>query len=563
MYNWRIHSLAFSGGEIVPLEAGSICLLIGPNSSGKSAGLRNLQALLQGSAGPHQVVRQATVTRTGTIEDFRAWFDANYPVRNYQGARHYVTRQAAIPQSTLEQHWPQGDLMPSLWQFLSTSLDTASRTSITNYTQAIDVWNNPPQAYAHVLQTDPELQAKVNTEMRAAFNRELVIDWTAAPSVDFRVGQEPNRSLENDRVSEQYATALQELPRLDEDGDGIKGFAGCLLATYCGSQPVLMIDEPEAFLHPPQARRLGAALARAAKESSRQVIVATHSADIVQGALNTDGRVSVCRLTRNGATNNVAILESADLSRLWSKPLLRSAAAIDGLFHAGVVICEADADVRLYEAVLRRSESKKLLTAPDLFFTQGGGKGELPTLAGAYATLSTRCAVIADIDLLRNPVEHHKCLAALGASLETEDPRYKAVIAALKDAAPLKSIEDAATDIKLVVDEFLAAGKVSKRYKERISSALQQSSTFSEAKRYGIEKLRGQPLTFARELLEEWRQVGLFILPVGELESWWPEGPANDKNAWLTAAINLLQDDGSLSALESFMGDVAGYFGQP
>ena len=566
MFAWRINALAFSGGEVVPVDEASVLLIIGPNSSGKSAGLRNLQALLQGSGGSgFPVMQQATVQRRGTVEDLVGWFDANYPKRTIGGFTDYVTSPgASIRAHQLQTIWQQAEYMPGIWQFLSTSLDMASRTPLANYTQAIDVWNNPPSTYVHVLQASDELHSVVNREMQAALGREIVIDWSAIPQIGFRVGEEPPRTASDDRVSEAYAAALQLLPRLDEDGDGIKSFAGCVLATYCGSQPVLIIDEPEAFLHPPQARRLGAALARAAKEKNRQVIIATHSADVVQGALNSSGNVAVCRLTRVDDENHAALLDASQLKALWSKPLLRSAAAIDGLFHTGVVVCEADSDVRLYEATLRRAESKAKVQPSDLYFAQGGGKGELATLAQAYGSLKTKTAVIADIDLVRNPVEHHKVLQALGSSLETTDPRYKSVMAALGDAPPLKSASDAVAEIKAVADEIEAAGAATTSQKERISKALQESSKFSEAKRYGIEKMRGEPLTFARQLLAEWRAVGLFLLPVGELESWWPDGPASDKAAWIVQAIDLVATDAeSLTELETFVCDVAGYFASP
>ena len=563
MFSWRINSLAFSGGEIVTLEPGSVCLLIGPNSSGKSAALRNLHAHLTGATGPHAVIQQATVVRSGTRDDFRVWFEENYPTRRFQGGQEVFTTRpgAAIPTSSLEDYWAQSELMPGLWQFLSLSLDTASRTTIANYGPAIDVWNAPPTLFVHSLQTNAELEAKVSNEMQAAFGRQLVIDWSATPQVGFRVGQAPERTLEHDRVSEAYSAALQLLPRLDEDGDGIRSFAGCLLAMYCGSQPVLMIDEPEAFLHPPQARRLGAALARAAKENNRQVILATHSADIVQGALNTGAKVAVCRMVREGDRNHAAQLPSAELSALWSKPLLRSAAAIDGLFHQGVVVCEADGDVRFYEAILQRAEDKGLIAAPDFFFTQGSGKGELPTLAGSYRKLATKAAIIADIDLLRNPVEHQKCLAALGSELDTDDRRYKVMMNALGDAAPLMSINDALAEVETVVAQIRSNDAVSGADRQAISRALQRSSTFSEAKRYGVGKLRGEPLTVANELLSEWRAVGLFLLPVGELEGWWREGPASDKNAWLSQAIVHMQEADSFQEAEQFVCEVARFLG--
>jgi energy-coupling factor transporter ATP-binding protein EcfA2 len=559
MFTWRIGNISFSGGETIRVEPDSLLLLIGPNSSGKSSALRNIdQGISLHYPGP--VIEHVSVQRGGDYGEFKAWFDENYPKRFVDGDMRYLARQIGVAERELPNYWQQGDHLSGLKSYLCASLDTASRTTIANYTQAIDVWNAMPAAFVHQLQTSPDLLREVNSWIRSAFGRELVIDWTAAPRVGFRVGVEPERTAEEDRVSEKYADALRKLPSLDEEGDGIKSFAGCILATLCGSQPLLLIDEPEAFLHPPQARRLGAALAQAASDKGRQVIVATHSADVVQGALNSGRRVAVCRLTRDGDRNHGTVLEADQLAELWAKPLLRSAAAINGLFHSGVVVCEGDSDARLYDAVLRRAEDKGRIATSDFYFVHGGGKGNLTTLASAYHSLQTRTAVIADIDLMRNQVEHYKTLAALGGDLDVDDVRYKAVINALKDAAPLMPLAAAVDELRKVADGIESRNEIATDDRKRIQKVVYDSAKFSEAKSYGITKLRGQPRAFAKELLHEWRLSGLFIVPVGELEGWWPEGPANDKGEWIAKAVELVDDREALIELEDFIVDLAAFF---
>jgi hypothetical protein len=561
MFGWHVNLINFSGGEAVQMERGSTLLIIGPNSSGKSLALRNIQSWLAGDQSPKPVAQHVGVQRTGDVADFHKWLDDNYSKRTIGGLPQYITRNQIIREDQIATMWQQhGNYLGGMNGFLVGSLDTATRTTIANYTQAIDIWNSPPSTFVHFLQTQPDIHNKINQQMQAAFGVDLIIDWPATPNVGFRVGQTPPTTAENDRVSVAYAEALQKLPKLDDDGDGIKGFAGCILATYCGSQKVLLIDEPEAFLHPPQARRLGAALASAAADSDRQVIVATHSADIVQGALNSGKSVAVCRLTRDGQQNHAAMLESSQLNALWAKPLLRSTAAIDGLFHTGVVVCEADSDVRLYDTSLRRLRDSGTPHVPDLYFTQGGGKGELATLAGAYKSLKTRSAVIADIDLLRNPAEHQRVLAALGSSLDEHDRRYRVVLNALNDAAPIRSVAEAANELREVANELETSGESRQAQRERVSLALQQSAKFSEAKRYGIMRLRGEPLALAQELLKEWKTIGLFIVPVGELEGWWPEGPASDKGRWIVEAVDQLAKPGTFQELDIFMKDLVQFF---
>jgi ABC-type cobalamin/Fe3+-siderophores transport system ATPase subunit len=49
VFRWGIQSLTFSDGSEVDLEPSSVTLLIGPNSSGKSLVLRNIQQFVQRS----------------------------------------------------------------------------------------------------------------------------------------------------------------------------------------------------------------------------------------------------------------------------------------------------------------------------------------------------------------------------------------------------------------------------------------------------------------------------------------------------------------------------------
>jgi len=45
------------------------------------------------------------------------------------------------------------------------------------------------------------------------------------------------------------------VPLVGDQGDGVRSFVGLLLDTMV-SMPIVLIDEPEVFLHPPHARLL-------------------------------------------------------------------------------------------------------------------------------------------------------------------------------------------------------------------------------------------------------------------------------------------------------------------
>ena len=98
----------------------------------------------------------------------------------------------------------------------------------------------------------------------------------------------------------EYIAAIRALPLLTEQGDGMKSFIGLMLGLLAGQFQIVLVDEPEAFLHPPQARLLGRKLATEVPRGT-QVFVATHSSDVLQGLLDPDdANVTVVRLTRRG-----------------------------------------------------------------------------------------------------------------------------------------------------------------------------------------------------------------------------------------------------------------------
>jgi len=72
------------------------------------------------------------------------------------------------------------------------------------------------------------------------------------------------RTLEQDIIDwMRHASALEAV------SDGVKAFTGILLQVYAGDPKVIIIDEPEAFLHPSLAWKLGRELATGAHNEKK------------------------------------------------------------------------------------------------------------------------------------------------------------------------------------------------------------------------------------------------------------------------------------------------------
>src|SRR5690242_1223696 len=94
------------------------------------------------------------------------------------------------------------------------------------------------------------------------------------------------------------------------------------------------------FLHPPQARLLGTLLGKEIA-SERQLFVATHSADLLRGLLESECLgLRIIRLRRVGPVNRACELTAADAAEVWRDPVLRYSNILDGEFHEKVVVCE-------------------------------------------------------------------------------------------------------------------------------------------------------------------------------------------------------------------------------
>jgi ABC-type cobalamin/Fe3+-siderophores transport system ATPase subunit len=554
MFQWGIGSITFSGGEEISLDPGSVFIIVGPNSSGKSTSLRQIEDMIHNSTHPQTVIQTVHQFRTTDKVELRLWLEQHYPSRPVTQGKVFVAQRTTVFEHDMQWGPIRDSGLGNVAQFLMHRLDTESRLQLANRTQAM-AYAHTPEAYIHFLQLDESLLAAVSGELRKAFGKDLIINYGGAAEVWFHVGDEPNRTTEKDRVSPEYLNKLNQLPQLHHEGDGVRSFVGTLLAAKCGAHLVLLIDEPEAFLHPPQIRRLARTLAASAKALNRQIIVATHSSDVIRGALSESDRVTICRLTRQGNQNHATVLSSDRVKALFSNPLLRSAAAVDGVFYDGVVVCEADNDCRFYEALVRQMEAKEPLgKSSSFYFVHGSGKGSIPTLASAYKQLGVPVAATADFDLLKNEGEFRNVIIALGADFAQFKDPYRKVIADLNELPPHKALPDFLTEMRAQLDSLEPQDALTGAERQLLKDLIDDAGEWSEAKKYGIDKLSGGAHQACEKLLKECRAIGLFLVPKGELESWWRGGP-KDKNEWSRLAIEQVALDNGLfrDALEFTM----------
>lgn len=162
-------------------------------------------------------------------------------------------------QSTVEQ---QANALGAFGGLFLANLGTPSRLELVKRQTSSDSNTVGPGSVAEAMKQANENDIRwINDQVRGAFGRDLIVDNSKSFEIGLVLGDNDNLPTHfKDREK-----SLEILPRTEDQGDGVKAFCGIVAAVATTDRSVILIDEPEAFLHPPQALLIGRALARLEK----------------------------------------------------------------------------------------------------------------------------------------------------------------------------------------------------------------------------------------------------------------------------------------------------------
>ena len=152
-----------------------------------------------------------------------------------------------------------------------------------------------------------------------------------------RFGQKPPPKEERS-LNDTMITWLKSAKSIEEVSDGVNAFCGILTQMAAGDPEVLLIDEPEAFLHPALAFKLGKQIGLKSVSEDKQVFVSTHSPNFLLGAIQSGASVDVIRLTYSNEVSEIKALSAETIQRFMHDPLLRSSNVLSGIFHNSVCL---------------------------------------------------------------------------------------------------------------------------------------------------------------------------------------------------------------------------------
>jgi len=550
----RITRLSFSDGTAIELGRNDVVVIVGANNAGKSATLRAIAEKLDDSNESNPVVRAISFKREGTLKELIVWLEATTR-RDISYGDYFSRFDKQISRSNVAMLWEKQDSIGSLSGFFCCILNAEERLKAANPPDSIAIATDPLRHPIHVLQWDDSEEKRISDLFKRAFGTGIVVHRHAGKVVPILIGNEPPCPAGKDRHSIEYVRELSKLPRAHDQGDGMRSFLGVLLFTALGAEPILLIDEPEAFLHPPQARHLGHFLVTETG-SDRQIFVATHSGDVLRGMLNSeDQRVRVIRLRREGDRNIARQLVNSQVAQVWSDPLLRHSNILDGLFHERVIVCESDSDCRFYSAVADATFETDAGKGrrPDVMFTHSGGKARLALIIRSLRDLDVPISVVTDFDVLNAESPLKEIVEAAGGNWRSLKSDWNIVRTAIDNKKPELNLAEVRNNIENAL-QSVKGYTLTETAKKQIQDTLRASSPWSTAKSVGRAFIpNGDASQAADRLLLALEAIGVFVVPVGELEQF-VKVEGGHGPAWVTNALKRdLKADPQLEAARQFV----------
>lgn len=521
--SFQLHSGRAPETESEPISATPVTVFVGPNNSGKSRLLSEISQFCNGGIYPHYIILKNAHIKSYCHEDALQLMKQvvvpepenpdpqphdriNVRHKNGTGSLPWVSLFEAFKN-------PNSYLATYCSQYLShrtTILDGNNRINLCNPQPAGNLLDHAFNSFA-ILFKDDSKRSEVRRIIQEAFETHFVIDPTDMGTFKIRLSDTAPVSLQAERSLDVDAIEFYNKARLiSEASDGVKAFTGIITELIAGDPKVLLVDEPEAFLHPSLASKLGMEMSRAAAKSGKNVFVSTHSPAFVMGCIQSGTPINIIRLTYRDKTATSRLLPSNELLELMRHPLLRSTGVLSGLFYEFVVITESDADRAFYQEINERLlQFKPTWGIPNCLFIHAQNKQTIQTIIRPLRKLGIPAAAIVDVDVLKDGGKNWTNILI-------------------------------SANIPELAHNHLASARTA------VNAALAATNKNMKTEG-GINILSTDEREAAQNLLEQLSQYGVFTVPLGELESWLkPLGVSGHGPTWLIDMFELMGEDPNL-----------------
>ena len=578
-YQFKINAISFKNGEIY--SPGKINIVIGANNSGKSQFLKEIRSTILGNTdgpnGPYVYDTNNVITDSidlalpKNVEELDGSYGlTGHVVRGMNGWRvrdfcnigtqlspssgytyrslpcsfslqddwHACLNNLLQPNETdhsLEEKERQRQILQFLGPMYVDYAGTEDRLLLSIGEPARGVRDDSYNTLSAALDVD-ETCSTISETVKRLFHKDIALDNTTSRQSVVPVVSEDFSGYRNSHNSSVKLTYMQNATQLRNEGDGFRSYVTILLTVMGASKPILLLDEPEAFLHPTYAMELGKQLGTMLAESNalQNAFISTHSSYFLQGILDSAASdLSLIRLKRNGGKSTFNILDKDKIETLKNRSDY-SPQYIDALFSKKAILVEAPRDAIIYSAIC-----DKFSEIENPIFVSTNGKDAFKGVKEFYTASGLPCRCICDFDIINDHDKFKNLMKAFSVDLEV---RQRALNAADELKKNYRDLAMQKTSNKKDI-----ASLIKERYKKDVFIDIPES-------------LRQE----CRNSLHDLIRFGIYVLTTGELESLFEDSGieySHDSDDWLKNSLSFirrndiskLKGDANISELISFL----------
>lgn len=518
-YGGYVSRITFNNGRNLDVSSSDIVVFVGPNNVGKSQTLKDIYQLCLNKNDNSIVVSDVDIKKDNS--SIKPYLEKFSSISENGINKHYNGLGYSIYYGVLNS-WGSSEKLGELRNFLVGYLTTLNRLTICEPAQNIRR-DEPYQSPIHYAAFKEEYQKKLSDYFQRAFGSHIIPNQLFGSIIPLSMGEDikiTGNGLSGSSMVYSYGDTLASYPQVQNQGDGIKSFVGIILYLMIDHYRTFLIDEPESFLHPPQAKIMGEIIGQSLSDH-QQAFISTHSEDVVKGLLEVcPERVKMIRITRTESMNDFSILGNDNFKKIWGDPLLRHSNIMASLFHKTVVLCESDSDCRLYSIIDGYLKQKEGYFSETMFI-HCGGKQRMAKIVSSLKELNIDVKLVPDLDVLNNKTIFKAITDSFGISWDTISKDYEILISNLSNKKAIKRL-----DAKVAIEEILNRSndtELSDKESSEIENVVKKKSVWHDLKKTGI---RGFPHGDAFSAFQRMNSVlvrnGIHVVLVGQLESFIP-----------------------------------------
>jgi hypothetical protein len=349
---------------------------------------------------------------------------------------------------------------------------------------------------------------------------------------------------------------FEAMAPLEDQGDGAKSYASVVLSMLLGQGRAILLDHPDAFLHPQQSRQLGEWIAVNAARLGCQVFVATRDPAFISGLHQTKTDIALVALTRTDDSTLLRPVSAAASKRLVQFPLLANQHAINALFCDSAVVIPENDDQVIYEMVARQ-----VLGDTKVGFYHAHGGSNVTLVAQALRQAHVPVCVVTELDVFQDADRFCELVEAVTAA--PPSPPWLATRERLASHLEGWHDEEKLSKDTDELESFLDQLKDGVKAEEAARLQSERDEKYSRWQHFKRERLGSLPHDLrigVEELIDELKRKGIFVLTQGPLQQWIAgDASLSERANWFTNAIEMVDQGNCPADLRVFVANLVAF----